>query len=214
MTPDTLIAEGRRLARPCVFLRPEACGPVAAIWHNPDAEEIDSTGFRRWITVDTRFVPCLPKDVLGFISVLTDERRCEGGRIEIHASPPEEGGVKLHAEQKSVLAPIEAIFSRGSDEIGHWLAANRWPREERYNDNFPDRSIVEIFMRQWMKEYPIYRNNGTYAVLGGWHFPCADNDWYRLVDEQLIVLTIYDSEPWVEGWRLRSGHFEVIQRIS
>jgi hypothetical protein len=53
-----------------------------------------------------------------------------------------------------------------------------------------------------------------YAMLGGWHFPGQDDDWAELVDEQLMVLTFRDSEPWVEGWRMRSGDFKVIQRIT
>jgi hypothetical protein len=54
MTSDQLIAEGRKLQRPCVFLRPKATGQVAAIWHEPDDEEIDATGHRCWITVSGR----------------------------------------------------------------------------------------------------------------------------------------------------------------
>jgi hypothetical protein len=134
MTPDILIAEGRRLARPCVFLRPGGSGPVAAIWHARDTDEIDKTGFRCWITVDARFVPGLSKELSGLLSVYTDEEKCQGGRIEVHASRPARPGVELHATEESVLPPIEAIFVRGSDAIGEWLAANDWPRDERYND--------------------------------------------------------------------------------
>ena len=51
-------------------------------------------------------------------------------------------------------------------------------------------------------------------LLGGWHFPMADDDWHELIDEQLIAFTIRDSEPWVEAWRMRAGQFRVIQRIT
>ena len=102
----------------------------------------------------------------------------------------------------------------GSEAVAEWLAANDWPREERYNDNFPDRAIVEHYEREWMHSYPLYLGDDTYAVLGGWHFPNADDDWYELLDEQLVVLTLHDSEPWVEAWRLRSGGFQVVQRIT
>jgi hypothetical protein len=214
MTPEILIAEGRRIARPCVFLRPEGSGPVAAIWHGRDAEEIDETRYRCWITIDTRFVPAVPDEVWGFLSVFTDVETCEGGRIEIHESRPDRFGIELHATAESVLPPIEAVFVHGSSAIGEWLAANDWPRDERFNDNFPDRAVVEAYDRQWMKEYPLYRQDEPYAVLGGWHFPCADDDWYQLMDEQLLVLTVHDSEPWVEAWRLRSGQFKVVQRIT
>jgi hypothetical protein len=44
--------------------------------------------------------------------------------------------------------------------------------------------------------------------------PMADDDWHDLLDEQLMVFTIRDSEPWVEAWRTRTGQFRVIQRIT
>ena len=72
MTSDQLIAEGRKLQRPCVFLRPEGAGPVAAIWHEPDDEEIDATDHRCWITVDARQIPDLPPSVTGYVSLFTN----------------------------------------------------------------------------------------------------------------------------------------------
>jgi hypothetical protein len=46
MTLEQLLAEGRKLERPCVFLRPTGTGPVAAVWYERDYGEIDSTGHR------------------------------------------------------------------------------------------------------------------------------------------------------------------------
>ncbi|HEV3303348.1 MAG TPA: hypothetical protein VG055_27090 [Planctomycetaceae bacterium] len=42
MTSEELIAEGRKLERPCLFLRPQGAGPVAAVWHERDRDEIAS----------------------------------------------------------------------------------------------------------------------------------------------------------------------------
>jgi hypothetical protein len=44
MTFEQLIEEDRKLQRPCAFLRPERNGPVAAIWYERDAKEIEATG--------------------------------------------------------------------------------------------------------------------------------------------------------------------------
>jgi len=214
MTPEMLIAEGRRLARPSVFLRPGGNGPVAAIWHERDEDEIERTGHRCWITIDGQYVPGLPKAVAGFLSIFTDERECQGGRVEVHPVRPKRPGIDLHASVESVLPPIEAVFARGSSAVGEWLVVNDWPRDERYNDNFPESAVVKEYEREWFKGYPLYRQDDTYAVLGGWHWPCADDDWYQLMDSQLLVLTIHDSEPWVEAWRLGSGQLKVIQRIT
>jgi hypothetical protein len=214
MTPDMLISEGQSLARPCVFLRPGGNGPVAAVWHELDQDEFQQSGYRCWITVDTQYIPDLPETIGGHLRVFTNERKGHGGRIELDPLPSHRPGLELRAYEELVLPPIEAIFLRGSTAIEEWLVANRWSRRERYNDNFPDRRVVNVYEQEWFKGYPLYRDDGTYAVLGGWHFPGADDDWYELVDEQLLVLTIHDSEPWVEAWRLRNGLIKVIQRIT
>lgn len=214
MTPEMLIAEGQRLIRPCVFLRPDAPGPVAAVWHARNYDEVKTTGKHCWLTVDTSFVPGFPVGGSRYMSVLTDEAKCEGGFIEYSERKPVRDGIELRSFPESILPPIEVIFMKGSDVVAKWLASHDWPRHERYNDNFPDRHIVAPYEKQWMMNYPLYRQDGTYAVLGGWHWPCADDDWYRLIDEQLMVLTIEGSEPWVEAWRLRSGTDKVVQRIT
>lgn len=215
MTPEILLAEGKKLIRPCMFLRPDSTGPVAAIWHNRDRDEIDATGFRCWLTVTTSFIPGFPDDGPPFLSVFTDEEKCEGGRIEYSDIQSVRPGIELRATAESVLPPIEAVFARGADVVAQWLASPSWPRLEWYNDNFPDRDVVVPYERAWAESYPLYlRDACPDAVLGGWHWPCADHDWYQLIDEQLLVFTVADSEPWVEAWHLRSGQDRVIQRIS
>ncbi len=214
MTPDMLISEGRRLARPCNFLCAKGNGPVAAIWHDRDDAEIEATGHRCWITLDARFVPGLPKEISGFLTVFSDEEKCQGGRIEVQPVRPQRIGIELYAAEKAVLPPIDAVFARGSDAVGEWLVANKWQRDWGYNSNFSDRGIVEAYEGQWFKEHPLYRDDDTYAVLGGWHSTWPDDDWHQMIDEQLLVLTIRDSEPWIEGWRMRSGQLAVVQRIT
>ena len=61
--------------------------------------------------------------------------------------------------------------------------------------------------------HPLYQDGDVYAVLDGWHWPGPDHDWHDLIDEHLMILTVRDSEPWVEAWRMRTGEFRVIQRI-
>jgi hypothetical protein len=214
MTSEQLIEEGRRLQRPCSYLRPQGVGPVAAIWHERDEEEIESTGHHCWLTVDARHVPGLPSAVTGYISVFTDEEECEGGRVEVRPSWPKRAGMKLYAHPAAVLPPIDAVFAGGSEDVGAWIRSHGWERTDRYNNNFKARDIVDEYQRIWTREFPIYFESDIYAVLGGWHFPCADDDWHDLIDEQLMVFTLRDSEPWVEAWRTRAGQFRVIQRIT
>jgi hypothetical protein len=214
MTSEQLIAEGRKLQRPCVFLRPQGGGPVAAIWHERQEDEIESTGHHCWLTVDARHVPGLIPPVTGYISVFADEEKCQGGRVEVMPSWPKRAGTELYAHIASVLPPIDVVFARGSEAVGKWLLSNGWERTERYNDNFKDAAIVREYESVWQREFPIFFESNIYAVLGGWHFPMADDDWHELIDEQLMVFAIRDSEPWVEAWRTRTDQFRVIQRIT
>jgi hypothetical protein len=214
MTSAQLIAEGRKLQRPCTFLRQKRTGPVAAIWYKRDDNEIESTGHRCWLTMDARHVPGLPPSITGYISVFTDEEKCKGGRVEITASWPKRAGTELYAHAASVLPPVDAVFVRGSDAVGEWISSHGWQREWGYNANFKGKDVVREYERVWQREFPIYFESDIYAVLGGWHFPMSDDDWHNLLDEQLMVFTLRDSEPWVEAWRTRAGQFRVIRRIT
>ena len=214
MTSEQLIEEGRKLQRPCVFLRPQRSGPIAAIWHARDDDKVESTGHHCRISVDARQIPGLSPTVAGYISVFTDDEKYEGGRIDVAPSWPKLLGTELYAHPASVLPPIDAVFARGSEAVGEWIRSNGRERTERYNDNFKDAAVVREYERVWMREFPLYSESDVYAVLGGWHWPCADDDWHDLIDEHLMVLTVHDSEPWVEAWRTRTDQFRVIQRIT
>jgi hypothetical protein len=107
-----------------------------------------------------------------------------------------------------------AVFARGTEVVGEWIRSNGWDRTERYNNNFKDKDLVRDYEEIWFREFPIYFDSDIYAILGGWHFPGPDDDWHDLIDEQLMIVTIRDSEPWVEAWRTRTSQFKVIQRIT
>jgi hypothetical protein len=197
-----------------MFLRPTGKGPVAAVWYEREQEEIDSTGYRCWITVDVRHIPGLPPSVAGYISIFSNDMECEGGRVEVISSWPRRPGTPLYAHPSSALPPIDAVFARGSDAVGEWIASCGWNRGMRYNQNFKDGAVVERYEEVMTREFPLCFKSDVYAILGGWHFPFADDDWHDLIDERLMVLTVRGSEPWVEVWRTRTGQFQVIQRIT
>ncbi len=113
-----------------------------------------------------------------------------------------------------MLPPIDAVFARGSGIVEAWIKSHGWDRHERYNNNFKDKAVVDAYDDVHRQEYPLYFESDIYAMLGGWHWPGQDHDWHDLIDEQLMVLTLRDSEPWVEAWRTRAGKFKVIQRIT
>jgi hypothetical protein len=212
MTSEQLIYEGRILERPCTFLRPQVNGPVAAIWHDPDEEEVETTGYHCLLTINAEYIPSLSPSITGYISVFVNEEECQGGRIEVTPYWPKRSGTELYAHTASVLPPIDAVLAKGSEAVGKWLHSHDWQRTERYNDNFKDAPIVAQYERLWMREFPIYFESDIYAMLGGWHWPCADDDWHDLIEEQLLLMTLHDSEPWVEAWHTRDDQFKVIQR--
>lgn len=86
--------------------------------------------------------------------------------------------------------------------------------EEPYNSNFKDSELVDDYLREWQSAYPLYNHDRVSAVLGGWHFPFPDGDWHELVNSELCVFTVHQSEPWIECWRDAKGTFRVIQRIT
>ncbi len=213
MTAEELIAEGRKLQRACSFLRPQENGPPAAIWHPRNRDKITATGEHCWLTVDTSRIPNRPPSLRGYVGVFTDEKSFESGRVEVLQNWPERPGVKLYAHAANVLPPIDAVIAYGSEAVGDWLRSLGWSREWGYNGNLQDTAVQE-YERIWQQEFPIYFESDIHAILGGWHFPMPDSDWEELCDEQLLIFTLRDSEPWVEVWQTRSGGFKVIQRIT
>src|SRR5262245_47226705 len=117
MTVEQLILEGRRLERPCVLLTAGRIGQLAAVWYECDDAEIDDTGSRCWITVDARLIPGFPRTILPYVSVYTDEETCEGGRVVVSPTWPSRKGTPLYATPTSVIAPIDAVFLRGSSAV-------------------------------------------------------------------------------------------------
>ena len=122
-----------------------------------------------------------------------------------------EGGEPLSASPWSCPAPIEAIFLLGGDDVGAWLAANNWQRTWGYNDNFPDSAVVREFERWWQGQHPLYSGDAV-AVAGGWHFCWPDDDWWELIDDELVLWTV-ESEPYLEVWKAGRG-LKVLRRIS
>ncbi len=208
MTFEDLVAEGRKLEKPCLFLRPQGTGPVVAVWYERDRNEVGAIGHRAWLTVDARQIPGLPASATGYLSIFTDLELRKGGWVEESASWPKRGGTPLYAQAVSVLPPSDALFAR-SPAVAQWEASPNGGR-----DSEEGAAAVERYEDLWMQEFPLYLSDDIYAALGGWHMAWPEGDWHDLLDEHLMVFTLRDCEPWVEAWRLRSGEFRVIQRIT
>lgn len=222
MTADELIEEGRRLARPCVYLRDVGDGPAAAHWYPKDDaawDAAETSGGMLWLTVDLSRVPglSLPPDAARYLSVYTNEKDGDTGRVELASewpAPAPPNAVPLFATDAAPLPPVDAVFTRGSDAVRDWLRQNNWPPDEPYNANFKDYAVADAYDRAYQTEFPLFQESDVYAILGGWHTPWPEGDWHDLLDQTLVVWTFADSEPWVEVWRDRDGSYSVIQRIT
>ncbi|MEW4566640.1 hypothetical protein AB1L88_02115 [Tautonia sp. JC769] len=214
MTGDQLIDEGRRLARPCVYLRSTG-EHLAGIWGGDGIIPCGDGPYRHWLSIGTQYIPDGRSKSPGCLSIYTNEDDCTTGIVAVDAErilPEASEGLRLYAHPDSSLPPLEAVFKFGSSEVRRWLTSNNWEPEWGYNDNFPDRTATGIYERKYQRQLPLFSGD-AYAVLGGWHMPWPEGDWDEMVEKQLIVWTFADSEPWVEAWR-DDNNYNVIQRIT
>lgn len=214
MTGDDLIAEGLRLARPCVYLRTTG-EDFVAFWAGKGIVPCEQRPFRHWLSISSRCILSSEGEASGCLSIYTNEDDCIAGVVTVdqHRELPEASdGIRLYAHPASSMPPLEAVFKLGSPEVTRWLVANNWESEWGYNDNFPDRSPVDIYERAYQAQLPLY-DGSAHAVLGGWHMPWPEGDWDELLNKQLVVWTFADSEPWVEVWR-DGVDLRVIQRTT
>ncbi len=217
MKASDLIAEGNRLARPCIYLRDKGAGRPVAAWggSSPVAAPIGAADhIHHWITLDCGL---LPKEVglSGSASVFSARNGTQSGAFVINRTIPFEVGpdsVPLFAESALSLPPIDAVFRFGSPAVHAWLAQNNWEPSWGYNDNFRDRVTADAYEAAFQAQYPLYTGN-AHAVVGGWHFTWPDDDWEQRLNDVLLLCTFKDYEPWVEVW-LHEGRFEVVERIT
>jgi len=213
MTLDYLIAEGRRLQRDCIFLKPQGPGEPVARWLEPDPDDESITGFKRWLTLRADALPNPKAPSTVFFSVYT-KGNGEGVVDFVDGWPPVQA-IPLFAHPASVLAPADALFAFGSDKVGEWLAAINWPRTERPTSNFPDWELLSRYDAIWQAEHPVFHDDpAVYSITGGWHMPTQWNDWHELADAKLLVTTVRDAEPWVEVFQLPDGDIKVIERCT
>jgi hypothetical protein len=215
MTGAALITEGQWLARPCVHLRPDGeQTALAAIWRGPGQVPVPAADFEHWLTIDCRFLPTGVGPTTGVASVYTEF----GDRYGVMAHDPATsltlmpGGRPLYAHPTTSLPPLEAVFRYGSAAVAEWLTRIGWDPDWGYDGNFPDAEAADVYTEAQRVNLPI-DGETVFAVLGGWHVPWPDGDWLELVEHPLVVLTLAESEPWVEAFNMGQG-FRVIQRIS
>jgi hypothetical protein len=210
-----LIAEGKRLAKPCIYLRDKGEGNPVAAWGGASVIAAPYDTARHWITLD---ISALPKEfglTGSCASVFSDEEMIHPAafvvseKARFHVGS---GSIPLFAHSTLSMPPIDAVFRFGSPAVHAWLAENHWEPDWGYNDNFRDNATANAYESAFQNQCPLY-TGGAHAVLGGWHLPWPDEEWADRLNDKLVLCTFEDSEPWVEVWA--NGHsFEVIERIT
>jgi hypothetical protein len=204
LTPDELIAAGKELARPAVALYDKG-KQYAAVWRGAGVVPPGPGEWRHWISVDARFLPDNPRKLGGVISVYEWSGRGEAP-CEVHVIhdqratlPKQPDGTKLYAKEFQCLPDVDAVFQFGSKKVKDWLEATSWNHDTDYK-----RSPVKEYLKLVQAQHPFSANDGAFAMLGGWSW-CFN--WCYTIDEEypwhllqkaLIVLTVAESEPWIE----------------
>ena len=90
------------------------------------------------------------------------------------------------------------LFHFGSQKIKEWVDTS-WDANRGY-----DRGPVKEYLKTLQREHPFPGRTGAYAMLGGWSW-CfnwcysIDEEYpWHLFEQALVVLTLEDSEPWIE----------------
>jgi hypothetical protein len=213
MNAPDLLAEGESLSRSCAYLRPDG-DHYAAVWGGDPLAASPGAEFDHWLSVDVRYIPNSPWPE-GCLSVFANTDDCTSGALTLATQselPLSASGVRLFAHEGLSLPPLDAVFRYGSPDLHAWLRSCGWDPTWPPNSNFRDPVPVEAYEKEYQRRLPLY-SGGAHAVLGGWHFPWPDGDWFDLTSSQLLVWTFQDSEPWIEAWN-RDGHQWVVQRVT
>lgn len=201
-TSDDLIAEGRRLARPALLLTDEGKKCIA-IWKGGGVLKPSPGPWRHWISLDAGALPDNPRKLTGVISVYEwfedSERLGEIGVVHDPAAklPRKTDGQRLFGEPFQCLPHADALLYNASAKIKQWLKERGWnPKSGDSPGAYADKDIVEPYRQLFFREHPVYTEAGL-AMFGGWSID-FDDDWLKWSKKPLVVLTVADSEPWVE----------------
>jgi hypothetical protein len=244
MGPDELIAEGERLARPCLLLSDQQdSGSYTGIWGGEGVLRPSAGPWKHWLTIECGWLSKQGLPLTGLISVYANEDDCTTGqvvhegtarlpkkptnpasvygrkarlnRVRWAGHPDARGSIALYGREGMSFPPIEAVFKYGGSAVKRWLRSLGLPKREQWDPYFQARGSVHVYDEEYRKRCPMFDSQlRIAAVLGGWHTEWPDGDWVQHTRKQLVLWTLWNSEPWVEVWFTKEGSFEVKQRIT
>jgi len=217
LTPEELLAEGRRLARPALALKKKG-SQYAAVWRGTGVVSPGEGEWRHWISLDAAALPQNPGGRTGVISLYdwwADDERM-GELLVVHdpaaSLPGKTDGTRLFAHPFHCLPDVDCVLHFGSPRIREW-AELHWDPERGY-----DRSPVKEYLRVLRREHP-FPYGTAHALMGGWSWFFGwcygmDEEYpWHLFDQALAVLTLEDSEPWIEVFD-DGAAFTAVSRVT
>ena len=152
MTAEDLIAEGRRLSKPCAVLRALGDGPVVAYWYEKNRAKNNPSLESLRLTVETQYIPGFTSSPARFLTVFVDERELIGGRVVFSDSLLEQKGVPLYAFGELPLPPVDVIEHFGSESFKNWFEIPQRTGDVTGVDLVRDRRVLEGYQTAWFKE--------------------------------------------------------------
>ena len=213
MDLEFVIAEGQRLAKPAALLTVVPSGPVVGRWYGYDAYEVDEYDNFCILTIDAKISPEPQRQEDTLLSLFVDETNCESGFMTQSSEWPDFEGLPLFAHVEQVPAPLHAILKFGSRQVQDWLNDINWELDESSAFYYPYHEAPDRYFSMYTDMHPLYRED-VFAMVGGWHYPFPDNDWFENLDSYLSLMTIRDSEPWIEAWQRPKGQYDVLHRVT
>jgi len=220
MTPEAIIAEGARLAKPSLFLV-ESATPTGVVAYWRGGGRVGYRGReddRHRITFDCAWLSQHGVRVGGSIGVYDVDRRWRWPKplhLEQLNGPLAgfrmDGGLPLYGREERSFPPVEALCLYGGPAVGQWLAAEGLDRTDY--DIAATSDIGEAYQAEYRRHCPLYLTDQPVAVLGGWHAFWPDDEFYLPREMRLVLWTVREAEPWVEVFE-RSPNLPIRLRIT
>jgi hypothetical protein len=239
ITAAELIAEGERLSRPCLLLGSWGQGNILGYWGGKGREprptghmmELPGVVSKHWVSIDCDWLAqqgiLHPQAGNSYLSIY--ERKLP----EDHPLYPYRGhdfiwvgdgvplakagmdGEPLYAKEAVSFPPFQAVCMYGGPAVEAWMASFGLRRIDYEHSNLHRSEAGRAYYREWERRTPWAwsGDEGTAAVLGGWHQMWPDDDFYVPPETQPVLWTLRDSEPWIE---IRRGfrNYLVFSRIT
>jgi hypothetical protein len=125
------------------------------------------------------------------------ERDGPGGKV-LELDCPDRSGVPLRRAASTSLPSPEALRFVDDPAIAGFLG---------------NPALARRYDQVWMDAHPFMSTPEPFAVAGGWSWTWADSEDDEFIGTELVVLTLRDSEPWVEVLLGPTG-YHVFQRIT